>query len=83
MGKHPVSTTIKMELNKEIDEICRQRDCSKYRFIREAITEKMERIKNERENESGQDSERVRRDKIELRERANGHSDGFEEPVEG
>lgn len=50
MGKHPVSTTIDMDVNKELDELCDGK-CSKYKFIRDAIVEKMERTKHERGKE--------------------------------
>lgn len=57
MGKHPVSTTLDINVNRELDEMCKG-NCSKFQFIRDAIIEKMENIKHERKNGSKQKVER-------------------------
>ena len=62
--------------NKEVDEICKDLGCSKYGFIRDAIKEKVVKIKNERTQESkredpgtpqrnGQENRRVEADPAE------------------
>lgn len=58
MGKHPVSTTIRMDINKELEALCKHLGCSKYAFIEEAINEKMEKVKVERTQEKERDPTR-------------------------
>jgi len=74
MGKHPVSTQIDPALNKEVDDYCKGK-CSKYQFIREAIREKMEKVKNERTKESERHSERATRQVTEGTQRNEGETE--------